>query len=156
VVVSSWPFARGQGFLLAIAAVATLCLVLGLLGTWVRGLAWGLALLAATYLVRLQLDPATVSPWTPIAAGALLVVAELGYWSHELDGSHTAGADGLLPRFAEIVLLAVAAAALCELTLDLAAVVPASGGWLLVLGVLAAMAPLAILLRLARRGAGAG
>jgi hypothetical protein len=117
----------------------------------VRGLAVGIALLGATFLVRLQLDPAAVSPWTPVAAGLLLLVAELGYWSYELDGSATIVAEGLLRRLAEVIVLAIAAAAVCELVLDAAELMPVSGGWLLVLGVLAASGPPLILLRLARR-----
>jgi hypothetical protein len=114
-------------------------------------LAWGLALLGTTFLVRLQLDPAAVSALTPIAAGTLLLVAELGYWSYELDGSSTIVTAGLLGRLLEVLLLAVAAVAAGELVLDLAQVLPVSGSWLLVLGVLAASGPAAILLRLARR-----
>jgi hypothetical protein len=147
----SWPFSRGQGFLTVLSLVALVCLAFALPGYWVRGLAWGLALLAATFLVRLQLDPAAVSPWTPLAAGALLLTAELGYWSFELDGSSTIATEGLLARLAEVILLVVATAAAGELVLDLAEVLPVSGTWLLVLGVLAASGPPAIMLRLARR-----
>jgi hypothetical protein len=147
----SWPFARGQGFLLALSFLAIFVLVLGVGGYWVRGLAWGLALLAATFLVRLQLEPAAISSWTPVAAGLLLLVAELGYWSFELDGGSTIATEGLLGRLLEVGLLVLAAAAAAELVLDLAEVLPVSGGWLLVLGVLAACVPSLILLRLARR-----
>jgi hypothetical protein len=136
---------------LALSAVALACLAAGVPGYWVRGLAWGVALLGATFLVRLQLDPATVSAWTPPAAGVLILVAELGYWSYELDGSSTIATAGLAGRLLGVLLLAVAAAAAGELVLDLAEVLPVSGSWLLVLGVLAASGPPAILLRLARR-----
>jgi len=147
----SWPFARGQGFLLALSLFAMFALVLGVGGYWVRGLAWGLALLATTFLVRLQLEPAAISAWTPVAAGLLLLVAELGYWSFELDGSSTIATEGLLARLLEVFLLVLATAAVAELVLDLSLVLPVSGGWLLVLGVLAASGPPIILLRLARR-----
>jgi hypothetical protein len=50
-----------------------------------------------------------------------------------------------------MLVLVVAAAAAGELVLDLSLVLPVSGSWLLALGVLAAAAPTAILLRLARR-----
>ena len=49
------------------------------------------------------------------------------------------------------MLLVVAAAALCELVLDLGAILPVSGTWVLVLGVAAVTGLLAIMLRLARR-----
>jgi hypothetical protein len=84
-------------------------------------------------------------------AGALLLVAELGYWSYELDGSNTAGSGSAARRLLEVLLLVVAASALCELVLDLGAILPLSGSWMLVLGVAAITGLLAIMLRLARR-----
>ena len=147
----SWPFARGQGFLLAIAIAAMVCLVLGLSAYWVRGLAWSVALLGALFLIRLQLDPAAVSGWTAVAAGGLLLVAELGYWSFELDGASTIAAEGMRARALEVLLVCLAGGAIAELALDLAEALPVSGSWLLVVGVLAAAGPPAILLRLARR-----
>ena len=148
---ASWPFARGQGFLLAVAAMAIGCLVVGLLAIWVGGLGWGVALLAVTFILRVQLDPATGTAWTPLVAAGLLLVAELGYWSFELDGSNTAGSRSAFRRSLEVVLIAVAAAALCELVLDLGAVLPLSGSWVLVLGVAAVTGLLGMMLRLARR-----
>jgi hypothetical protein len=134
-----------------VGSVAVGCLCLGLLAVWVRGLAWGVALLAATFLLRVQLEPQTASAWTPLVAGALLLLAELGYWSFELDGSNTAGQGSVARRLLEVLLLAIAASALCELVLDLGAILPLSGSWLLVLGVASVTGLLTIMLRLARR-----
>ena len=150
-VAASWPFARGEGYLLAIGGAAITCLALGLTAAWVRGLAWGLALLAVAFLVRVQLEQATASAWTPVVAGALLLVAELGYWSFELDASNTAGRGSAPRRLLEVVTLALAAAAAGEVALDLGAILPLSGPGVLVLGVAAATAVLGIMLRLARR-----
>jgi hypothetical protein len=150
-VAASWPFAQGEGYLLALGGAGVTCLCLGLLAVWVRGQAWGIALLGATFLLRVQLDPAAASAWTPVVAGALLLVAELGYWSYELDGSNTAGSASASRRLAEVLLLVVAAAALCELVLDMGAILPFAGSWVLVLGVVAATGILGIMLRLARR-----
>jgi hypothetical protein len=150
-IAASWPFARGQGFLLAIGGAAITCLALGLTAIWVRGLAWAIVLLAASFLVRVQLEPATASAWTPLLAGALLLVAELGYWSFELDASDTAGRGSTPRRLVEVLLLALAAAAAGELVLDLGAILPLSGAGVLVLGVAAATGVLGIMLRLARR-----
>ena len=147
---ASWPFARGEGYLLAIAAAALLCQAAGLSGRWPPGLAWGIALLGGTFLVRVGLG-STASAWTPLAAGALLLAAELGYWSFELDGGTTLVTGGHLRRLLEVALLAAGGAAAAELALDLAEALPLSGAGLLVLGALAASAPAAILLRLARR-----
>ena len=150
-VAASWPFALGEGYLLALGGSGVFCLCLGLLALWVRGLAWGIALLGATFLLRVQLDPGTASAWTPVVGGALLLVAELGYWSFELDGANTAGSGSAARRLLEVLLLVVAAGALCELVLDLGAILPVSGSWVLVLGVAAATGILGIVLRLARR-----
>jgi hypothetical protein len=150
-VASSWPFGQGEGYLLAIGGAAITCLVLGLTAIWVRGLAWGLALLGVAFLVRVQLEPATVSGWTPVLAGGLLLVAELGYWSFELDGSSTAGSGSTPRRLLEVLALALAAGAAAELVLDLGSILPLSGPGLLVLGVAAATAVLGIMLQLARR-----
>ena len=150
-IVLSWPFARGQGYLVAITAIALACLLLGLLATWVRGLGWGIGLLGAAFLVRVQLDPATVTHWTPLVAAGLLLAAELGYWSHELDGANAAGTGRPSRRALEVILIAAASAALCELALDLSAMAPSPGPWTLVLGVASATGMLGILLRLARR-----
>ena len=150
-VAASWPFALGEGYLLALGGAGLACLCLGLMGLWVRGLAWAIALLAATFLLRVQLEPATASAWTPVVAGALLLLAELGYWSFELDGSPTAGSGSLVPRMIQTLLIVLGATTLCELVLDLGAILPLSGSWSLVLGVGAATALLGIMLRLARR-----
>lgn len=147
----SWPFARGQGYLVAITGIALACLLLGLLATWVRGVGWGVGLLGTAFLVRVQLDPATVTHWTPLVAGGLLLVAELGFWSHELDGANAAGTRRPSRRASELLLIAAASAALCELALDVSTIAPLPGSWTLILGVAAATGILGILLRLARR-----
>ncbi len=153
-IAASWPFARGEGYLVALAGAGVACLCLGLLAVWVRGLAWGIALLAATFLLRVQLDPSTASAWSPLVAGALLLLAELGYWSFELDGSAASGSGWVARRLLETIALVAGAAALSELVLDLGAVLPVSGGWILVLGVGAAVGLLAMMPRLARRAEG--
>jgi hypothetical protein len=154
VLAAGWPFAPGERFLLLIGGAGLACLCLGLLAIWVRGLAWGIALVAATFLVRVQLEPSTAAPWTPLVAGALLLLAELGYWSFELDGSSPTGSGAAARRLLEVALLVVAASALCELVLDLGAILPVSGSWLLVAGVAAVTGLLVLMRRLARRTEG--
>jgi hypothetical protein len=151
VLAASWPFAPGERFLLVLGGAGIACLCLGLLAIWVRGLAWGIALLAATFLLRVQLEPSTAAAWTPLVAGVLLLLAELGYWSFELDGSNPAGTGSAARRLLEVVLLVVAAASLCELVLDLGAILPISGSWVLVLGVASVAGLLGMMLRVARR-----
>ena len=149
-IVLSWPFARGQGYLVAITGIALACLTLGLLASWVRGVGWGVGMLGAAFLVRVQLDPGSASAWTPAAAAGLLVMAEFGFWSHELDGSGLAR-DRPGRRAFHILVLAAVSAVVCELALDLSAIAPAPGAGTLVLGVAAALATVGILPRLARR-----
>ena len=127
------------------------CLALGLLAWWVRGVAWGIALLAATFLLRVQLDAESAAAWTPVAAAGLLLVAELAYWSFELDGANTAGARHLGRRALEIAITAAGAGVLVELVLDGSLLVPLSGTLVLVVGVAAVVALLGIVVRLARR-----
>jgi len=148
---ASWPISRDGGLLLLLGSAGICCLCLGLLAIWVRGLAWGIALLAATFLLRVQLEPSTASAWTPLVAGALLLLAELGYWSFEADGSGSAGSAAAARRLLEVLLLAVAAVVLSELVLDFGSILPVSGSWALVLGVGSAIGLLALMLRLARR-----
>jgi hypothetical protein len=150
-IAASWPIARDGGFLLLFGSAGIFCLCLGLLAFWVRGLAWGIALLGATFLLRVQLDPTTASAWTPVVAGALLLLAELGYWSFEVDRSRGVGSAGAARRLLEVLLLVVAAAAVSELVLDVGDILPISGSWVLVLGVAAVTGLLAMMLRLARR-----
>ncbi|GEM_PF-4984533 len=150
-IAASWPFARGEGYLVAIAGAGVACLCLGLLALWVRGLAWGIALLAAAFLLRVQLEPSSASAWSPLVAGALLLLAELGYWSFELDLSNTPDSGSVAHRLLEILVLVVAASTLAELALDFGAILPVSGSWVLVVGVGAAIGLLALILRLARR-----
>jgi hypothetical protein len=147
----SWPISRDGGVLLLLGSAGIFCLCLGLLALWVRGLGWGVALLAASFLLRVQLEPSTASAWTPLVAGGLLLVAELGYWSFEADDSHNAGYATTARRLLEVLLLVVAASALCELVLDVGNLLPVSGSWVVVLGVAAVTALLAMMLRLARR-----
>jgi hypothetical protein len=142
----SWPISRDGGLLLLLGSAGIFCLCLGLLALWVRGLAWGIAFLAASFLLRVQLEPPSASAWTPLVAGGLLLVAELGYWSFEAGGSANPAR-----RLLEVLLLVVAASALCELVLDVGNILPLSGSWVLVIGVAAVIALLGMMLRLARR-----
>ena len=75
-----------------------------------------------------------------------MLVAELGYWSFEAGGSGVSAR-----RLLEVLLRVVAASALCELVLDTGNILPVSGSWVLVIGVLAVTFLLGMMLRLARR-----
>jgi len=91
-----------------------------------------------------------VEPWTPAAAATLVLVAELGFWSHEVDEW---GWMRPWRHLAQTALTAIGSAAVVELALDLTLAAPLSGAWLLAAGTVAAVAAPAILLRLAQRDA---
>jgi hypothetical protein len=55
----------------------------GLVMRWSGALAVGVALLGAQQAVRLELGPDRLDTWIPLVAGALLLVAELAWWSVE-------------------------------------------------------------------------
>jgi hypothetical protein len=127
---------------LALAAVA-------LVGRWPQLLPWGLAGVGAAYAVYLALRPGTVDPRAPIVAAVLFGAAELAFWSLE---PHPARAERtvVVRRLALIGVTALGAALLASLVLVVAA--STSGGVLLeAVGVVAAVATLAVVALLAWR-----
>lgn len=150
---TSWPALSmpDRRFLPALAVVALVALGLGLVGIWVAGLGWGVGLLGAAYLIRLQLDPSAAG-WAPIAAGWLLFAAELGYWSYEVDGKARLRGSRASPRILQMVMLAMGAALAGELVVAGSNLLPSLGPWSIAGGAAALVAVLGVLLRLARRG----
>ena len=148
----TWPFARGQGFLVAVAVGAVACFGLGLFGRWTRGIGWGCACLAAEFAVRLQLDPAGVGPWTPLFGGGLLLTAELAFWSFEAGSGRQADVRRAARRAGLMLAIAAGAALAGQLAFLVPGLVPVGGPGLLVAGLAAALAVPAILVGL-RRGA---
>jgi hypothetical protein len=115
-----------------------------------------LVLVAAGYAVTLiARDANALDPAAPLVACALLLVAELAYWSVELASSGRAESRVLLRRLAALVGLAAAALALAAGVLA-ATAMPFGGGlaWNLV-GMTAAAGAIALIAELARRS-GAG
>jgi hypothetical protein len=72
-----------QPLLLFVGGLALPVLLLGLALRWSAALAVGVALLGAQQAVRLALGPDALDAWAPLVAGALLLVAELAWWSIE-------------------------------------------------------------------------
>jgi ferric hydroxamate transport system permease protein len=127
---------------LALAAVA-------LVGRWPQALPWGLVGVGAAYTVYLALRPGTVDPRAPIVAAILFGAAELGFWSLE---PHAARNERVViaRRLALIVGTALGAALLASVVLVVAS--SASGGVLLeAIGMVAAVATLAVVALLAWR-----
>ena len=109
----------------------------------------GIALVGASYGVFLGIHNGPVDQWAPAVAAALLVAAELGFWSLERSPSRSEGAV-LLRRVGGLAGAAVVTALIGSLVL--VAATGASGGVPLeAAGVGAAVLAVAAIARLASR-----
>jgi hypothetical protein len=146
-IAATWPFERGQGFLAALAVAGCGCLAAALAGRWTAGIGWGAGILGAEFVVRTRLDPPAIA-WTPVAAAALLLVAELAMWSYELDGVQLSWGASVRRLFGAVA-LSTGIGALCALVQAVASLL--SGGWPLFAGgvgaAVLAVAGLALLAR---------
>jgi hypothetical protein len=146
-IAATWPFERGQGFLAALAIAGCGCLAAALAGRWTAGVGWGVGILGAEFVVRARLDPGAIA-WTPVAAAAVLLAAELAMWSYELDGVELTLAATVRRLFGAVG-LSTGIGALCAFVQAVASML--SGGWpLLAAGVGAAVLAVAGLAVLAR------
>jgi len=140
--------------LLVVGSLALAALLVGLLLRWSAALAVGVALLGAQQALRLELGPDALDAWTPVVAGALLLVAELAWWSIE-PRIPAWTQRGLALRRAATVMLACFAATIVSAAVVVVAGEPVSGGTVLELtGVVAAVGTLAVVAWIARRGVG--
>ena len=134
------------------AAVLSVAIVVARAGL----VAPALVLVAAGYATTLiARDANALDPAAPLVACALLLVAELAYWSVELASSGRAESRVLLRRLVALAALAAAALPLAAGVLA-ATAMPFGGGlaWNLV-GMTAAAGAIALIAQLARRS-GAG
>jgi hypothetical protein len=131
--------------------VALPVLLGGLLLRWSAALAVGVALLGAQQAVRLALGPDALDSWTPLVAGALLLVAELAWWSIE-PRVPAWSQPALASRRLLTVLVACAAASAVSAVVLVASGAPLSGGvGLELVGILAATAAVAVVAFVARK-----
>jgi hypothetical protein len=138
--------------LLVIGGVAAFVFAAGLLLRWSGTLALGIALLGAQQATRLALGPDALDEATPLTAGALLLAAELAWWSIEPRAPSWAQ-PGVAVRRAVTVLFTCVAATAVSAVVVVAAGAPVGGGTLLELvGIVAATAALGTLVLVARRG----
>jgi hypothetical protein len=136
--------------LLAGGGVALAVLFAGLVLRWNAALAVGVALLGAQQATRLALGPEAVDEATPLVATALLLVAELAWWSVE-PRVRAWGHLGVLARRIGTLVLTCVAALTVSAVVVVAAGAPVNGGTLLeLLGVAAAAAALALVAAVAR------
>ena len=136
---------------LGLLGVAGLVLVLLAVGLGRAGLvAPGLVVVFAGYATSLVArDSAALEPAAPLVGGALLVVAELAYWSVELRGKEPEERSVVVRRLATLAALTAGAVVLGAGVLA-ATALPLGGGLVWnVVGVAAAVAALAVIARLA-------
>jgi hypothetical protein len=136
--------------LLVIGAAAVGIFAVGLGLRWSGALAVGVALLGAQQATRLALGPDALDEATPLTAGALLLAAELAWWSIEPRVPAWAQ-PGVAVRRVVTVLSTCVAATVVSAVVVVAAGAPVGGGTLLLLtGIVAATAALGVLAYVAR------
>jgi hypothetical protein len=140
------------GGLLAVAgALAVLVLGYGLARGRAAPVPWTLVLLGAAYTGSLFLPDDGIDIRAPLVAAGFLLLAELSYWTLELR-TPVSPEPGMLAR-RTLLVTAAALGALVTGGIALAATAIPLGGGLLadLLGVVAAVAALAVVARLAQR-----
>ena len=110
-----------------------------------------IALLGAEYVAILGFETDAIDTRAPLVAGALLAVAELAYWSLELQGPVVVEAGTSLRRIALLATLVVGVVGAGAVLLTLVEVVGAGGVAIDILGAAAALGALALLALVARR-----
>ena len=152
----AYPVASAERFPelpLALGGVGFLLLAAALLGAWPSVIPGSLVAPAAAYAAELALrdDGATVDAAAPLYGAGLLLLAELAYWSVELRGPQREERRLVLRRAGALTGLALGSIILGALVVTITAV-PLGGGvvWNAV-GVAAAAAALALIVRLVRR-----
>ena len=132
-----------------IAAFGTAALVAGLAFRFPIAVPWSVLLVGAGYVLA-RIHHTVVDGWAAVVGGALLLAAELAFWSIASDRRiHEERA--LVLRQAVTVAGLVGAAALVSFILVGAAAVSAAGGLVLTaIGVAAAVGAVAVVLRLVR------
>jgi hypothetical protein len=143
-----------RGILLAVGAPAPLLLAVGLAARWSGALTVAVALLGTQQAVRLALGHDVLDEWAPVLGGALLLCAELAWWSIEPRIPAWSQPGLALRRVAAIVALCLVGAGLGAVLLVAAGSSLSGGVPLELAGVLAATAAVAVLAWVARRGVG--
>jgi len=128
--------------------VALALLAVGLTFSLTSLFPWPLVILAALY--TWTLGGGEVDQWSPVYAGAFLTLAELAYWSVELRGRAQDSERLTERRLVLIVVLALTGVAVSGFVLAATSLDIGSGIGIDLLGVVAAVAALVVVARLAR------
>lgn len=127
-----------------------IALVGGLAVRWGAAVAFAVALLGVEQAVRLARGPEALDPWTPLYAGAFLLLAELAWWSLEPRVAAWAEPWTTVRRLVSVLIACTGGSMLAALVV-IAAGAPIQGGFgLEIAGVLAATAALAVVAAVAR------
>ncbi len=110
----------------------------------------GLAVVAGTYGAALTVESAPLDRHVPIVAAALLLAAELAWWSLELRARIAPEAGSYLRRLAFVLLLALGAYAVGALLLAVVDIAQTSGLVIETVGAVAAVGAVAVALLGAR------
>jgi hypothetical protein len=133
----------------AVAAAASVALVVAVLARWEAGVVWAIALAAAAYAAALGLADGPTDPGAPLVAAGLVSAAEVGQWAVEL-ARPAAVAAGIARRRAATILLLAAAGAATGWALLLVSDAGSGGLALTAAGLIAAAAAMVLVTRLAR------
>ena len=103
---------RLQPLALALAAIGVVVLVLGLLARWPAAIGFALVSLGGTYAVLFEAEGARLDRLAPAYAAALLLVAELAFWSIESRVPAWSDPELVIWRLARLALACAGAAVL--------------------------------------------
>lgn len=134
---------------MGVGAAGLLLVSLALAGRWPSLLPLGLAGVGAAYAAYLSLRSGTIDPWAPVVAAALFAAAEFAYWSIERQEGRAERA--VLVRRVALIGAGALGTAILGSVLLLAAGGGSSGLALEAVGVVAAIALLAVIAFLAAR-----
>ena len=135
-----------------VAAIAFLALVAAIVLAWPSLVPVSVALVGGIYAAELAIDDAPLDAATPALAVALLLTAELAYWSLD-ERQRIPGDPGEgLRRASFVALIGVSAAVVAALLLALVDAARAHGLAVDLLGALAAVAALALVVAVSRTG----
>jgi len=140
-----------RGLLLAVAAPVPVVLLVGLALRWSAALTGAIILLGAQQAVRLALGTDVLDEWAPLVGGALLLCAELAWWSIEPRVPAWSQPRLALWRLTSVLLMCVLGAGVGAAMLVAAGSSLSGGVPLELAGILAATGAVAILAHVARR-----
>jgi hypothetical protein len=140
-----------RGLLLAVAAPVPVVLLVGLALRWSAALTGAIILLGAQQAVRLALGTDVLDEWAPLVGGALLLCAELAWWSIEPRVPAWSQPRLALWRLTSVLLMCLLGAGVGAAMLVAAGSSLSGGVPLELAGILAATGAVAILAHVARR-----